>query len=614
VLVQESFQYAATTVLDQANGGSGFGAAWSQPTLLAFIEAGLTYGTDPSLVTASNAAYVYGGNDNVAFRLLPGTYGGVGGGTVYAGFLVQAPSGLFDWGGFSFFDGTNAENLFMGEVYLSSPNNTWGFSQGGNYQMNFAGSVTPGAQVDHLVYRVDFPTTNGGLALVSIYVNPPMNSTEPYTPTGSGYVNNFTFDSIRLGASDLLVFDEILVGTQWTNVMKFTGTPQPLPPPTPTLTMPARFAPVGYTAGVTVTIPASSPRPVNMDFVNDNPSCLSLSSTNAAATSLTFPVGGTNVQTLNVQIVGGGVANVTVLSNATVNTASITIGAQVSASEPFAYTAGLDLLPGNAGGSGFDVNPWTGTGSVISPGLAYLGLSSSSNAASLATNTADRTLFSVPGNYGGAGGGTVWISFLVRGPVTNDTAQSAGLAILNGTAEVLFLGLDTYAGGSTWGWVGPGMGPANFPNSVVPSQNTDLLVYRLDFPAVVNDLVNVALYANPPAGPTPPAAATGTGAVHYFTFDGIRIRTTVTNDFDEIRLGGNWADVVPALVLNIQQTSATQVRIAWPASLTGVELQSSTSVTGGWGPAGLSVSMENGQSVATDTITGDAKYYRLQQQ
>jgi hypothetical protein len=56
------------------------------------------------------------------------------------------------------------------------------------------------------------------------------------------------------------------------------------------------------------------------------------------------------------------------------------------------------------------------------------------------------------------------------------------------------------------------------------------------------------------------------------------------------------------------------VRIAWPAALTGVVLESSTSLTGGWGPAGLSVSTVNGQSVATDTITGSAKFYRLHQQ
>lgn len=614
IVAEEEFQYDSSVqpLLDGANGGSGFGAAWSQTTAFDAIVAGLTYRTNPSLVTSSNAAYV-AGNGNEAFRALLGTYGGVGGGTVYVSFLAQASDGLFDWAGFSFWSGTTSENLFMGEVVASSPNNTWGFSQGGNYNMNFTGSVTPGAQVDFLVYRIDFPATNGGNALVSIYVNPPLNNTEPYSATGSAYVDNFTFDHIRLGTGDALTFDEIRIGSHWTNVVPFVGTPDPPVPPTPTLSAAARLAPVGYAASVTVWMPTNSPRPVTMVITNDNPTSFSLSSTNPAETTLTFSSGGTNVQTLNVQVLGGGSATLTVVSSPTVNTATIIIGAQVSASESFRYEAGLGLLSGSAGGVGFDVNTWTGGGDLISPGLNYLGLSSSSNAASLTATTADRILFPISGGYGGAGGGTVWISFLVRGPVPSDVANGAGLSLLNGTTEGLLLGLTTYAGGSTWGWVGPGMGPVNPPNSVVPSTNTDLLVYRLDFPAAVNDLVNITLYANPAAGPTPPAA-TDSGSVHYFTFNAIRISSSVTNDFDEIRLGGSWADVVPALVLNIQAVSATQVRIAWPATLTGVELQSSTNLTSGWGPAGLSVSTVNGQSVATDTITGSAKFYRLHQQ
>lgn len=612
IVAEEEFQYdsGVQPLLDGANGGSGFGAAWYQPTVFDTIVAGLTY---RSLVTSSNATYV-AGNGNEAFRALSGTYGGVGGGTVYISFLAQASDGLFDWAGLSFWSGTNSENLFMGEVVASSANNTWGFSQGGNYYMNFTSrNATPSANVDFLVYRIDFPTTNGGSGntRVSIYVNPTLNANEPYSPSGSAYLDSFTFDTIRLGTGDTLNFDEIRIGSHWTNVVPFVGTPDPLLPPIPTLSTPARLAPVGYTAAVTVSIPTNSPRPVNMVITNDNPTAACLSPTNCGMVTLTFPPGGTNVQILNVQIVSGGFANLTVVSNSTIDTATITIGAQVSASESFRYAVGT--LAGSAGGSGFDGNAWTGGGSVISPGLNYPGLSSSSNAASLTATTADCILFPISGGYGGAGGGTVWISFLVRGVLPNDTAQSAGLSILNGTTESLFLGLDTYAGGSTWGWVGPGMGPVTPPNSVVPSTNADLLVYRLDFPAAVNDLVNVTFYGDPAAGSTPPVA-TASGAVHYFSFTAIRLRTTLTNDFDEIRLGGSWSDVVPTLALDIQNVSATQVRIAWPATLTDVELQSSTNLTSGWGPAGLSVSTVNGQSVVTDTITGKAKFYRLLQQ
>lgn len=619
VAAQESFQYdpSVQTVLDQANGGSGFSAPWSQSTLADTIVSGLTFGTNPSLVTSSNAASVLlAGNE--AFRTLAGTYGGVGGGTVYVGFLVQAPSGLLDWGGLSLFNGTSTESLFMGEVVASSPNNTWGFLQAGINRMNFAGSVTPGPQTDFLVCRIDFPTTSGGTALVSFYANPPLNTIEPFTPTGSASVNNFTFDRIRLGTSDALVFDEIRIGTQWTNVMQFVGTPQPLPPPTPALSVPARFVPVSQPAVVTVSIPSTSPRPVIMSIINDNPTAFSLSSTNAAATTLTFGVGGTNVQTLNVLGLAAGAATLTVVSNSTVNTATITFASQVSASESFQYATGTDLLPGSAGGIGFDVNTWAGGGSVVSPGLTYPGLVTSSNYANIVgaaaggTGNGTRALFLSSGDYGGVGGGTVWIGFLIQGafPVT---PQVAGV-----TLGGIFMGLDTTtANNGKWGFTGPGMGPTGFPNSVTPSTNTDLLVYRLDFPSVAGELVTVTLYANPAVGPTPPATPVGSASANLFTFNSVTLGTDFNMNFDEIRIGGTWAEVVPLATvpsLSVQRISATQVQISWPASVTGYELQSSTSVTGGWGLAGLSETTQGDQRVVTDTITGNAKFYRLHQQ
>jgi len=414
-----------------------------------------------------------------------------------------------------------------------------------------------------------------------------------------------------LGGDDSLNLDEIRIGSHWTDVVQFTNPPDPLLPPTPTFSVPTRLAPVGYTAAVTVSIPTNSPRPVTMVITNDNTTAVSLSPTNPGIVTLTFPPGGTNVQTLNVQILGGGVADLGVVSNSTINTTTITIGAQVSASESFQYATGTGVLPGSGGGTGFGSNKWTGGGDVIA-GMSYPGLVTSSNAAELAAVTASRILFPIAGDYGGAGGGTAWISFLVRGVVPSGTA--AGLALLSGTTQTLLLGLDTYAGGTTWGWVGTGMGPANFTGSPVPGTNVDLLVYRLDFPAAVNGLVNVTLYADPVVGPTPPATATGTGSVHYFTFNTIEMTTTSTNDFDEIRLGGSWAEVVPVGLLSVQRVSGNQIQISWPASVTGYVLQSSTNLTRGWGPAGLSVTITNGQSVATDTITGNAKFYRLHQQ
>jgi len=617
LLVSEPFDYdpAIQPLLDQANGGIGFSAAWSQPSLGDAITTGLTFGTNPSFNTSSNAVGV-AGNGNEGFRALQGTYGGVGGGTVYAGFLVQAPNGVFDWGGFSLFNGPTSETLFMGTVISLSANDTWGFLSGGNAQMNFAGSVTPGANTDLLIYRIDFPTTNGGMALVSCYVNPPMNSNEPYTPTGSAYVNNFSFDRVRVGTADTLIFDEIRIGTHWTNVMKFTGTPQPLPPPTPVLSGPARFAPVGQDTPVTVTIPASTPRPLIITITNDNPGAFSISATNAAMTTVTFGVGATNVQSFNLRVSAQGTAILGVESNATVNSASINFASQVSASDSFEYDAGTDLLPGQTGGAGFDVNAWTGGGSVVSPGLTYSGLLASSNYAGIigatagGSGNATRSLYLSSGNYGGVGGGSVWISFLIRGAFPG-TSQIAGVQ-LGG----LFMGLDTYQpNNGKWGFTGPGMGETGFAGSVAPSTNTDLLVYRLDFPSVAGELVTVTMYANPIVSATPPAIPTGVASANLFTFNSVSLNTDFNMDFDEVRIGGSWTEVIPlapsAPSLSIVKLGGNQVQISWPAG-GSYSLKSSTNVLGPWGDAGLTVNTSNGTNSATDTISGTSKFYRLQ--
>ena len=625
ISAQEAFDYDPNvqTTLDGANGGSGFGGAWVDSAGAATIVPGLTYGTDPSVAVSSNAVTVT--SSGQAFRAFPGTYGGVGGGTVWVSYLVQGGN-LNNWGGVSFFTGTASEHLFMGEVPANSPNNTWGFLEGGSTYMNFPNSITPGSQTDFLVYRIDFPATNGGQALVTFYADPPLSATTPYTATGSGYVDNFTFDTLRLGTGGSVTWGEIRIGTDWTNVVKIVGTPQLPGLPTPELAAPANFLPVGQTAEVTVTIPSNTTRPLTMAITNSNPTSFRISSTNAQRTTLTFGVGGTNVQTVNVQVLSAGAMTLTVVSNSTVNGASLNLASQVSASEEFAYDAGAGLLSGAAGGSGFDVNTWTGSGDITSPGLTYPGLVTSSNCATEigggvgSVSSASRAFYlSTGGNYGGVGGGTVWISFLIRGEFPpSSSGDIAGVWLLDGGASPFFMGLDTaQPNNGKWGYTGTGAGETGFSGSVVPSTNVDLLVYRLDFPSVSGGLVTVTFYADPPAGPTPPASPTGIGGAYSFNFNGVQIGTDLTSDFDEIRIGGSWAEVVPLAVaptLSVVKISGTQVQISWPTPSSTYTLMSSSSLSGPWAAAGLSVSTSGGNSIATDTISGRAKFYRLQKQ
>ena len=491
----------------------------------------------------------------------------------------------------------------------------------------------PLCQTDFLVYRIDFPATNGGQALVTFYADPPLSATTPYTATGSGYVNNFSFDTLRLGTDGSVTWGEIRIGTDWTNVVQIVGTPQLPGLPTAVLTAPANFLPIGQTTAVTVSIPNNSTRPLSLVVTNSNPTAFSISSTNAAETSLTFGVGGTNVQTLNVQVLSAGATTLTVVSNSTVNGVSINLASQVSASEEFEYDATADGgLAGNDGGSGFtDLstdNPWFGGGGVTSPGLTYPGLLTSSNCATVigatagGTGNGTRTLSVLNGNYGGAGGGTVWVSFLVQGAFPSTPQYANVTLLLNGASAGFSMGLDTSVpNNGKWGYTGPGAGETGFANSVVPSTNTDLLVYRLDFPTVgSSSLPLVTFYADPPVGSTPPAVPTGLGALNTaITFNGVQIGTDFNMNFDEIRIGGSWAEVVPlapgAPVLSVVKSGGNQVQISWPTPSAGTyTLMSSSSLNGPWTAAGLTVSTSGGNSLVTDTISGPAKFYRLQKQ
>lgn len=65
----------------------------------------------------------------------------------------------------------------------------------------------------------------------------------------------------------------------------------------------------------------------------------------------------------------------------------------------------------------------------------------------------------------------------------------------------------------------------------------------------------------------------------------------------------------PSLAIKL---GAGNVTITWPTNGTsGFVLESSTKIPGGWAPAGLTQTVQNGQNVATDSIGGVAKFYRL---
>jgi hypothetical protein len=358
-----------------------------------------------------------------------------------------------------------------------------------------------------------------------------------------------------------------------------------------------------------------------MVITNSNPSAFSLGASNASQTTLTFAAGSGNAQTFSLNVLGRGSATLTVVSNAFLNGTTLALASQVSASESFAYDAGTDILPGSLGGNGFDVNAWTGGGSVAAPGLEFAPLASTGNSAAIlgsGSGNAGRTLAlsAGPTQYGGVNGGTVWVSFLTQGAFP-ETQQWAGFSLMSGTAERFLMGLTTAEpNNGKFGFRGTGAGQnASFDNSVIPSVNTTLLVYRLDFPSDPSGLVHVALYANPAVGVTPPVTPAGEGDVYNFTFNAVRLGTDFSMAYDEIRIGGSWSEVVPIGVnLKVTPVPENQVRITWPtAAGASWALMSSTNASGPWSASGLTVTTSGGNYTATDGTGGTAKFYRLQQ-
>jgi hypothetical protein len=63
--------------------------------------------------------------------------------------------------------------------------------------------------------------------------------------------------------------------------------------------------------------------------------------------------------------------------------------------------------------------------------------------------------------------------------------------------------------------------------------------------------------------------------------------------------------------LSIQPWPVNQVRISWPTSSPGYSIEQSSSVTGGWGDAGLSIGVEGSENAAYAPITTGPQFFRL---
>jgi hypothetical protein len=227
--------------------------------------------------------------------------------------------------------------------------------------------------------------------------------------------------------------------------------------------------------------------------------------------------------------------------------AAVTLGAaSVASAAPIAYEGFEDYQTTNDisaitadGGSGWLAgSEWDGANDVTDPGLG--------GSRKLTTDGSATTSFrSLANSYST---GTVWLSVL-ESLVSGDANQRwGGLSLFDNGGERLFIGARWQQ--TTWGLERSGGGGGG--NSAVAISDTPAwLVVRIDFNAAaggVNEVVS--LWVNPSSASEPlVGAADVTFESNDFGFNRVRVGSGNLADkrfnFDEIRLGTEWSDVVP---------------------------------------------------------------------
>ncbi len=231
----------------------------------------------------------------------------------------------------------------------------------------------------------------------------------------------------------------------------------------------------------------------------------------------------------------------------------ITLGGVLSAegalqlSESFDYPTGAlsgngpppDSPPGQTG--------WTnigGNAQVTAPGLEFIGNSSAGNKATTA-GAADANADLVGVDVATVVGGIKWVAFLVRqasGPASPGGFAVVGLGENNGIGMLFdenIYGIDTTVGG----------GPVTRARTgKAVSTTTVLLVTKLDFTAGME-----YIFVNPPSGSTPANSQADASVVMGADFQANGFSNvvlaegfnTATFDFDELRIGDTFTEVVP---------------------------------------------------------------------
>jgi hypothetical protein len=229
--------------------------------------------------------------------------------------------------------------------------------------------------------------------------------------------------------------------------------------------------------------------------------------------------------------------------------------AQLIAYDGFAYTAGQSLN-GQNGGSGF-TGAWTVSGGTVAVQPGSLTPTAPSNLLATTGNSISATGSTIPGDATralttpqGASGTVLWMSTVMKGPGSNATSAGGILALTDGSGNGFTIATGTSgspgnppsADWSLTDYFGSTDASSTIPNSV-----QSLLVARATF-GTSTDVID--LFVNPPLTGTAPTTADATltiphgPALGILEVNGFSLGSS-TNLFDEVRLGGSFADVTP---------------------------------------------------------------------
>ena len=266
--------------------------------------------------------------------------------------------------------------------------------------------------------------------------------------------------------------------------------------------------------------------------------------------------------------------------------------ADPTAYDGFDYGTTTGDLTGKSGGSGWS-GAYTDTGNstiYTTPGLTYTGLPTTGGAFKTADGGGATTInFRSFNTIYGDGESETWISFLAQRNGAASTATFAGLSFYNSNGIASTDSEVTFANGGTlgaWRIIDNGPPLLNGSTAVTPASDTTyLLVARILWGAGAGGKDAVSLFVNPLLGILPDVADASLD-VEITNFDKVRIAAAnaINYTFDEIRVGGSYADVTVPLVSNYFPLAITRTGanhdFSWPSQSGKVyDLLSSTDLS-----------------------------------